>query len=75
MLKAQVAKYEESLEVVDWYIDVFEGGQDTANIAKRMSKLMKRHEKLSSKFTKFKAESEQKIAQGNKELKLAHLLI
>ena len=56
MLKAQVAKYEESLEVVDWYIDVFEGGQDTANIAKRMSKLMKRHEKLSSKFTKFKAE-------------------
>ena len=46
MLKAQNAKYKESLEVVDWYIDVFEGGQDTANIAKRLSKLMKQHNKL-----------------------------
>ena len=40
-----------------------------------MSKLVKRHEKLSSKYTKLKEDAELKIAHMNKELKLAHLMI
>ena len=31
-LKNKVAQYEKELEVVKWYIDVFENGNDTRNI-------------------------------------------
>ena len=36
----------EELKIVDWYIEVLEGGNDTREIVKSFSKLKKDHAKL-----------------------------
>ena len=57
MMKEKLEQHETSLELVDWYINVFENGDDTRGISKRLQILTKEHEKLQSKFTRHKAET------------------
>ena len=56
-MKEKLEQHETSLELVDWYINVFENGDDTRGISKRLQILTKEHEKLQSKFTGHKAET------------------
>ena len=57
MLKEKLEQHEASLELVDWYINVFENGDDTRGISKRLQILTKEHGILQSKFTRHKAET------------------
>ena len=57
MMKEKLEQHETSLELVDWYINVFENGDDTRGISKRLQILTKEHEKLQSKFARHKAET------------------
>ena len=45
-LQNRVNHQREELKIVDWYIDVLEGGNDTREIVKNFSKLKKDHAKL-----------------------------
>ena len=56
-MKEKLEQHETSLELVDWYINVFENGDDTRGISKRLQILTKEHEKLQSKFARHKAET------------------
>ena len=48
-LKAKVAQYEQELEVLQWYIQVFEDGKDTKEILAQYYTLKKEHEVLKEK--------------------------
>ena len=45
-LKEKIRQHEASLKVVDWYINVFERGCDTRDIAEQLVKQTQKHQKL-----------------------------
>ena len=63
-LKNKVAQYEKELEVVKWYIDVFENGNDTRNIMQQFLEQKKEHELLEEKTGKII----DKLTKQNKKL-------
>ena len=62
MMKEKLEQNETSLQLLDWYINVFENGDDTRDISKKLQILTKQHDQLQSKFTKYKAETDYKVA-------------
>ena len=64
-LKKKVAQYEKELEVVNWYIQVFEDGRDTREIAQQFYEHKKEHELLKEKTGKMIA----KLTKQNKKMK------
>ena len=55
-------------EVVQWYIDVFEDGQDTRELVKLYAYLKKSHEALKIQFKVSVKELEGKVAKSAKQL-------
>ncbi len=55
-------------EVVQWYIDVFEDGQDTRELVKLYAYLKKAHETLKVQFKVSVKELELKVAKSSKRL-------
>ena len=51
-LKEKVSRYEKELELVQWYVKVFEDGQDTREIVKLYIELKKEHELLKETTSK-----------------------
>ena len=60
MLKEKIVEQDESLKIVEWYVAVFEGGNDTRDIAEKLFKITKQHENLSASYKKLKADLEKK---------------
>ena len=71
-LQALVKDKNERLEVVDWYINMFENGQDTRRIAKELFKLSKKHKKLQKEYDLTKNELETKIKYLEKKLQVTN---
>ena len=63
-LKNKVAQYEKELEVVKWYIEVFENGNDTREIASQFLEQKKERELLKEKTGKII----DKLTKQNKKL-------
>ena len=63
-LKNKVAQYEKELEVVKWYIEVFENGNDTREVVQLFLEQKKEHELLKEKTGKII----DKLTNKNKKL-------
>ena len=63
-LKKKVAQYEKELEIVNWYVEVFEDGNDTKEIVQQFYEHKKEHELLKEKTGKIIA----KLTKQNKKL-------
>ena len=63
-LKKKVAQYEKELEIVNWYVDVFEDGNDTKEIVQQFYEHKKEHELLKEKTGKIIAT----LTKQNKKL-------
>ena len=70
-LKQKVARYEKELEVVKWYIEVFEDGNDTREIVSQYYAQKKEHELLKEKTAKRIAKltkQTKKLEKSNNEI-------
>ena len=63
-LKEKVSQYQEELEIVKWYIQVFEDGKDTKKILAQYYSQKKEHELLKEKSGKMI----DKLTKQNKKL-------
>ena len=69
-LKKKVAQYEKELEIVNWYVDVFEDGNDTKEIVQQFYEHKKEHKLFKEKTEKIIAtltKQNKKLEKSNNE--------
>lgn len=67
-LEAKLRMRDNELSIVKWYIDIFEDGQDTRELAKLYHKLKKKHQDLRLEHTTVKQSLEKKLFNTREQL-------
>ena len=67
-LEAKLRMRDNELSIVKWYIDVFEDGQDTRELAKLYGKLKKKHNDLKQEHMNVKQSLEKKLFDTREQL-------
>ena len=69
MLHSRYGQYYEELEIVKWYIEVFEGGNDTKNILQDFVEAQAEIKRLKKEANKTKTTLEKRLDKLNKLFK------